>query len=44
MDHDVQIFYVGGFGEFLTFSHLFLSTRLLQRAHHRSEFDPFREI
>jgi hypothetical protein len=35
MDHDVQISYVGGFGEFLTFSHLLVSTRLLQRAHHR---------
>ena len=31
MDHDVQISYVGGFGEFLTFSQLLLSSLLLQR-------------
>jgi hypothetical protein len=30
MDHDVQLSYLGGFGEFLKFSPLLLSSRLLQ--------------
>jgi hypothetical protein len=44
MDHDVYLSYFGGFGELITFSHLVLSTRLLQRAQHRSEFNSFREL